>query len=469
VVELHVRRFRYRENACSRATFVEQIDGLTFRYGRRSSGLQTVLQRLAVMLAGRAGARLAKALTVAVSRSTLLRLIRTLPDPVFPSPRVLGVDESALRKGNVYTTLLVDVETRKPVDLLPDRSVATVSGWLAARSGIEIICRDRSSAYAEAGRLGAPDAVHVADRWHIWKNLAEAVEKTVTRHRALLRTPQDDHAVVRGPVELPAGAGAEQGLRTSGRLSDRVRRQHATVHELIGKGMSLRGIARELQVSRTTVRRLARAATADELLAGKWTNLPSILDGHKPYLHQRWAQSCTNATRLFHELRERGYQGGTTVVRHYVQQLREAFPHPGPPRRDPSVRDVTGWLTHHPDTLDEDELGQLKELQARCPALTRTAEHVRAFAELMNNRQGQKLHGWIADVRNDDLLAFHVFAGGLGHDLDAVVAGLTLPYSSGVVEGHNNKIKMLKRQMFGRANFDLLRKRVLLEAAASRS
>ncbi|PJF01960.1 hypothetical protein CUT44_00670 [Streptomyces carminius] len=119
--------------------------------------------------------------------------------------------------------------------------------------------------------------------------------------------------------------------------------------------------------------------------------------------------------------------------------------------------------------MSEDESNQLKELQARCPALARTAEHVRAFAELMNNRQGHRLHRWIADVRTDDLPALHTFAGGLGHDLNAVVAGLTLPYSSGVVEGHNNKIKMLKRQMYGRASFDLLRKRVLLEAAAGRS
>ncbi|WP_031487778.1 ISL3 family transposase [Streptomyces bicolor] len=463
VIELQVRRFRCCERTCAQATFAEQVDGLTFRHGRRSAGLQTVLQQLAVMLAGRAGARLAHALAVRASRSTLLRLIRRLPEPSPPTPRVLGVDDFALRKGHNYGTILIDIESRCPVDLLPDRTTATVAKWLADHPGIEVICRDRSTAYAEAGRLGAPDAIHVADRWHLWKNLAEAVEKTVVRHRALLREPDQKATATAAPTDVSALEDKPTAHpRTSGRLSERVRRQHPTVHQLLAQGMALRAIARELGLSRTTVRRLAHAATPDELLVGQWTGRTSILDPYKPYLHQRWAEGRRSAVHLFGELQQRGYRGGITIVREYVRRLRDVLPHDDPPRKDPSVRDVTGWITRRPEDLNDDQAERLKKILARCPELDRTAEHVRAFAELMNSRRGRDLGQWIERVQADDLPVLHGFVNGLGQDLDAVVAGLSLRYSSGAVEGHNNKIKMLKRQMFGRANFDLLRKRVLL-------
>jgi transposase len=443
---------------------VEQVDGLTYRHGRRTLGLRAVLQTVALMLAGRAGARLTRALAINTSRSTLLRLIRALPDPEVSTPRVLGIDEFALLKGHVYATILVDIETRRPIDVLPDRTTATVAGWLAEHPGVEVICRDRSPAFAEAGRIGAPEAVHCADRWHIWHNLVEAVEKAVVRHRALLREPQDADQARTLPLPetakpMPA---SPAGPRQSGRLSDRVREQHAAVHALISQGVGLRPIARELGLARNTVRRLAHAATADELLIGRWTGRTSILDPHKPYLHQRWQEGCTNAAQLFQKLRERGYQGGTTVVKRYVHQLREAFPQADPPRRSPSVRDVTSWLTRHPDNLSEERAQQLKAILARCPELDQTAHHVRSFAELMNNRNGRQLDQWIADVRADDVPALHTFTTGLDQDLDAVIAGLSMRYSSGAVEGHNNRIKMLKRQMFGRADFDVIRKRILL-------
>ncbi|GAA0915723.1 ISL3 family transposase [Nonomuraea longicatena] len=458
VVELQVRRFRCREQACPKATFAEQVPGLTFRHGRRSQALQASLQRVALMLAGRAGARLTDALASPVSRSTLLRLIHAVPDSAPATPRVLGIDEFALRKGHVYATVLVDIETRRVVDLLPDRSIETVSAWLAAHPGIEVICRDRSASFAEAGRLGAPDAIHVADRYHLWKNLVEAVEKTVLQHRALLPEPAPEPESAAPPV-LPSSP-QPTPPRSTGRLADRVREQHTAVHALLAAGAGLKTIARELGLARNTVRRYAHAAGPDELLAGRWTGRVSILDPFKPHIDQRFAQGCTNARRLFEEIAQRGYPGKEQIVRKYVHRLRQAFPRQDPPRRGPSVRDVTGWITRRPDRLNADDTQRLKEILARIPALAATARHVRAFAELMNERRGRQLKGWIAQVQKDQVPALHTFAAGLLQDLDAVVAGLSLDYSSGVVEGHN-KIKMLKRQTFGGAGFDLLRKRVL--------
>ncbi|MFD5922951.1 ISL3 family transposase, partial [Kitasatospora sp. NPDC127035] len=320
VIELRVRRFRCGEPSCPRATFVEQVPGLTFRHGRRSQGLQAVLRRVALMLAGRAGARLADVLAAPVGRSTLLRLIRAVPETALPVPRVLGVDEFALRKGHVYATVLVGIETRRVVDLLPDRSVETVSAWLTDHPGVEVICRDRSGTFAEAGRVGAPDAIHVADRYHLWHNLAEAVEKTVLQHRALLPEPAP---VVDDELPTVAALPSVASLpRTTGRLADRVREHHAAVHALIDDGVALRTIADRLGLARNTVRRLARAADPDELLVGRWTGRASILDPFKSHIDQRFAQGLTNARRLFEEIAQRGYPGKEQIVRKYVLRRR---------------------------------------------------------------------------------------------------------------------------------------------------
>jgi transposase len=314
-----------------------------------------------------------------------------------------------------------------------------------------VICRDRASAYAEGARTGAPDAVQVADRFHLWQNLAKAVERCVAHHKRCLPDPSTK------PVgDQPAAAEPEP----RGAMANRRREHHELVHDLLDQGAGIRQIARHLGWSHNTVSRYARATTWQEMLVGQKPR-PSSLDPFKPHLLRRIGEGCLKAARLHREITAQGFTGKYGIVRAFVEQHR-IRPDLSKVTKPPSVREVTGWLCRHPDQLAERDTERLQALLDRCPELAATADLVRSFASMLTGLQGSRLGEWIATAQQSELPGVTGFARGLISDLDAVTAGLTLPHSSGPVEGNVNRIKMIKRQMYGRAGFDLLRKRVML-------
>jgi transposase len=457
-IRLAVRRFFCPAPGCERRIFAEQVEGLTSRYARKTPLLTATLASIAVALAGRAASRLAAGLTAPACRQVMLKLVMAVPDPEAPPPRVLGVDDFAIRRGQHYGTLLIDIETGAPLDLIEGRDAQPLADWLAAHPGVEVICRDRASAYADGARTGAPDAVQVADRFHLWQNLAKAVEKCVAAHRACLAEPALTAA--EGDAAPPAEAAQPE---PSGKFAERARRKHELVHALRAEGRGLREIARHLGWGLHTVQRYDRAATWQELAESRWpAERPSKLDPFKPYLDQHAGGGHGSFTRLFNEIKALGYDGSYPVVRNYLDKHRLAkAPLPQVP---PTVREVANWLTRRPDSLTEDEQPRLKAILGRCPELQAASDQVRSFAAMITGLTGQDLPQWIAAARDAGLPGIASFAKGLEHDIDAVTNGLTMSWSSGPVEGRVNHIKMVKRQMFGRAGLPLLRKRVLLTA-----
>jgi len=403
---------------------------------------------------------LASNLGITVGRDTLLGLLRQLPEPDLGEIQVLGVDDFALRKGHVYGSILLDMATHRPVDVLADREAATLADWLRAHPGVQVICRDRAGAYAEGARSGAPDADQVADRWHLWHNLCEAVQRTVVNHRACLPEPAATPAPVAAsdPGEPPA-APAPGGQRPETPATIRLRERYAAVRDLLDAGMQRKVIAARMGLHPDTVARYADAAGVDDLLVSK--SRTSKLDPFKDYLDARWNAGCTDAARLTEELREQGYQGTARTVRRYLEPVRESGSPACHTAAPPKTRQVTAWITRHPDQVSEDKKARLKAILARCPQLHTMADLVASFANILCNRRGEQLTEWLETAEAADLPDLHAFAAGLRRDLAAVTNGLTLPYSSGAVEGTVCKIKAIKRSMFGRANFDLLRKRVL--------
>jgi transposase len=456
---LQVRVLCCGNPGCPARTFAEQAGGLAAPYARRTPLAARLLAAVAASLAGRPGSALAAVLALEVSRDTLIRALMALPDPPGGPVRVLGVDDFSLRRGRTYATLLVDMESGRPVDVLPDREAATLEAWLKAHPGVQVICRDRGTAYAEAARAAAPDADQVADRWHIWHNLCQHARKAVARHQDCIsgRAPAGpgQEQEEPGPAE-PEPPEPEPGVPAD--LETIITGRHQAVHQLRAAGQTQAQAAAALGLSRQTAGRYWRAASPAALLAARG---PSSLDPYKPYLRARWDQGITKIAALHREITALGYPGSYTTIYAFAGQLKLAAP--ARPPAPPATRQAAGWLLTDPAALDPAAAAALAAIRARCPELDALTRHVTGFAKILTSRRGGRLDAWMAAVDADPAQPeLHSFTTGIRQDYQAVRNGLTLPWNSGLVEGLNTRTKLLKRQMYGRAAFPLLRKRILL-------
>jgi hypothetical protein len=290
--------------------------------------------QVAVTLAGRAGAAMLTGLGVSISRSTMLRVLMALPIPVAPIPTVLGVDDVALRRGHHYATVIIDAVTHRRIDVLPDRKAATLAAWLKTHPGAQVVCRDGSAAYAEAIRQGAPKAVQVSDRWHLWHNLGGAVEKTVIAHNTCWHTRLAAPELAQPPEPVRA-------------IDERTRARHAApcrrVHKLLDQGVGLLECSRQLGWELNTVKRYARAGTAEQLQRPPRYGR-TLVDPYRGHLRRRLAAEPDIAvTRLLAEIRELGYTGSANLLVRYLNQGRAHDRHQSPPPRR-----LVSWLMTGP-------------------------------------------------------------------------------------------------------------------------
>jgi transposase len=464
---LGVRRFYCRVRECSRRVFCERLDGLARSYARQTQRLAACFELIAQALGGNAGARLAERLSLPTSATMLLRRLQRFTTPPSPSPRVVGIDDWAYKRGQTYGTILVDLEQHRVIDLLPDRTADTVAAWLKNQPTIEVVSRDRAGAYAEATRQGAPQAQQVADRWHLLQNLTESVQRVVERHYPRLREiVQPTAETGLGPEEQTEPAGvtiiplsAAEQLRQA-----RQERRHtrcAEVLRLHEQGASIQSIARQLRMHRRLVRQYIRLGTVPPRTP--YPRRPCELDTYADYLAQRWREGCHNGAQLWRELRARGFRGSSTRVRQWiVQYYRPEKRRVRLPRSNtsllPSPRQVTWILLNGPRPTDEQTKQWMEHFQQQVPEIRVTAQLAAEFAALVREKRSDELSDWLERANGSPLASF---AAGLRRDWAAVQAALSSPWSQGQVEGQVNRLKMLKRQMYGRASFPLLRSRML--------
>jgi len=469
-VHLQVRRFRCGAAHCPRRTFAEQPRRLAARYARCSDPLEGGLRDIGLTLGGRPGARFAHRNGVTTSRTTLLRRVRALPEPAIVVPKVLGVDDFALRRGHHYGTVLTDLERRCIIDVLPDRTAAGLATWLREHGQPQFICRDRGGDYASGARQGAPDAMQIADRFHLACNSGEVLERLLARHHAAL------HATVTAAPPLARAAAEPPAPRPVAPSPRRERRlvRYERVIALHQAGHSLTAIAREVGLCRPTVRKYVNAGDFPEW-PGRRTTL-SAGTVHGAHLQAQWEAGCRDATVLWAALRARGFTGGLRMVQRAVadwrvepgQRGRAAkragdVPAPAPARpRPPSARQAVWLLLRPVEDLAPAQQTMRARLLATAPDVQTALPVLEAFRRMVRDRDRAALDGWLATAEASGVRELKAFAANLRRDLPAVAAALTHEWSSGPVEGQVTKIKLVKRMMYGRAKLDLLRKRVLL-------
>src|SRR5262245_23270140 len=477
-LEIQARRLYCRNMDCSQQIFCERIPAFVAPYARRTLRLNEALRLIGLAVGGEAGARLANALGMRVSPDTLIQRIRQMQLPPPPVPKVIGVDDWAKHKGQSYGTILVDLERRSTIDLLPDREAASLANWLKQNPGVELISRDRAGAYAEGARQGAPSAIQIADRWHLSLNMTEAVERFLNNKHSCLR-----QAVSRVNTAAEAAAAQQVVIAVANRPSkvelwnERRQARHERVWTLYRQGASIHAISRELQMHRRTVKMLLRAETCPDRAAP--SRRPSRIDRHLEYLSGRWADGCHNSAQLHREIRSRGYRGSDSSVRHFVARWRAALPdrqkrtRTGPKSPTPetkskkivaSARRATWLLLREAEKLEAEERAFVEHLVQASPEIAEARLLAQEFNRILKQRDHEAFPSWMERASQSRIPEMKSLASGLERDRAAVVAALTYAWSNGPTEGHINRLKTLKRAMYGRAKLDLLKIRTLANA-----
>jgi transposase len=462
LILLQTRKFFCTGKDCRRSIFTEPLPGTVQRYARRTCRAAEALDWIALALGGQAGARLARRLGLLIDGSTLLRQVRRriISTPV-AAPRVLGMDDWAWRKGHRYGTILCDLEAGTVVDLLPDRESKTVATWLRKHPGTEIVSRDRASAYAAATRTAAPHAIQVADRWHLLRNLSEALRNALEPHRRIMtqaaRTVQSSKSSE--TLDPHWVSTTVDALSIQNKSRDRRQRLYQQMTTLMESGVSQSDIARQLDVSLRTVQRWIRVGVFPERSPRMF---PNAVDEHTAYLDRRLLEGCCNVSQLWRELKQQGFRGQHSSVWRWLRL------HRGHGKKDKAVAPLKSTLrTSSQQTAWQILKGTssartyLDELYRGSPEIATLAHLGKEFFHIVRNRDLSALPQWLEAASNTSL---HSFATSITRDRNAVQAALSLPWSNGPVEGQVHRLKLIKRQMYGRAGFDLLRLRVLHKA-----
>jgi transposase len=480
-VKLRIQRWQCRNKGCKRQTFAAQLPEIAAPLARRTARAAELVHLFGHGVGGRPGERLLKRIGMPTSDDTILRSLkrRTKERRAETSVRVVGLDDWAWRKGSTYGTIIVDLERREVIDLLPDRSAGATAGWLKQHPDIEIVSRDRCGSFAQGAHEGAPQARQIADRFHILQNLREAIQAQLSRvvgasARPLLPADVDDEReamISRSPRDKHGGA--EHRCLT--RMANRRSRQATfeRVRALHWEGRSVSDIVRQTGLDRRTIAKWIRAdALPQRNAAAPKTSSPRYFE---EYLSRRWWEGCVRGRRLFQEIKARGYTGSFSNLERLLAKWRNpkrkvarpALPTPRAPSVDPATGRsispiVAAALCVKPHgTLTSAQEANVDALKSEWPDFASMRGLAMRFHGILRSKNAGKLGVWLKDAQHSGLYAMQRFARTLRRDIDAMRNAITEQWSNGQTEGQINRLKTLKRAMYGRAGPELLRARML--------
>ncbi|HGD9222646.1 TPA: ISL3 family transposase, partial [Escherichia coli] len=451
-----VRHWYCRNPVCSRKIFAESLAPFAGSHQQSSQALQNLQRQLGLIAGGEAGKRAATAVGLRCSADTLLRRVINTPGTKQSGAPHVGIDEWAWHRGHRYGTLIVNLDTHRPLVLLPGRDQRTLATWFRKYPEIQVVSRDRSGVYATAAREGAPQARQVVDRWHLLKNIGDALERMMYRHIPLIRLVASELSPKKSPepeLSVPAAS-----LRRPERLKQQTRKKRhqrwTEVMALHNKGCSFREISRITGLSRVTVSRWVRSGTFPEMS----TRPPKrgLLDPWREWLKEQRESGNYNASRIWREMVARGFTGSETIVRDAVAKWRKDWiPQVTTAARLPSVSRVSRWLMPWRIIRGEENYAS-RFISLMCekePELKIAQQLVLEFYRILKTQNKSQLSSWFTRVHESGSAELRRVAAGMEADAAAICEAISSRWSNGVVEGHVNRLKMLKRQMYGRAGF----------------
>jgi len=479
VIRLKTRKFKCGNNRCHRKVFAEHTPDI-IRYSRRTRRATRILETFAIELTGRLGNILSKQMHLTVSSSTITRIANSQQLPDINQPRVLGVDDWAYRKGVSYGTILIDMETSRPIELLPSRDGQELKNWLLKYNDVQIVTRDRASSYASAIIEACPNAAQVADRFHLLMNLSDALDtyfKSISarigsfiksKTEELLELPDHESVIDTKPKDkMTVTENMEPVIPKADQRLERFNK----VKELQAKGVPIKRISTDLKMSRNTV----RSYFAQESLAPKAHPKSTNIELFTSHIVSRLNTNGYKVKEIIEEIRELGFNGSQTQAYHNINVIKEnhdinvpgfaQVQHSRIPYIKPlSSRKLAKYIGYRlTEISDHYERYYLQTLLDNITELRIVRKLVQVFKAMLSRGRGN-IKRWIDFILRSKrkLSGLKTFARGILRDIEAVENGINMSWSNGAVEGHVNRIKSIKRQMYGRASFELLRKKVIL-------